>query len=204
MVKPFLSESTCFFNFFSTIKVNLVAKIMQIAYFVLFFFSSTKKSPFLAVLTWFLILGKSKMVTIFGDVIGPLAAPSPIKYTSSCGEYQRLSTEGKIVSKYCNVSKTLGGGSHPPHPLVPRSTVGVWICMYVRGLITRTVLSENNKKNLPSVTNRPTLLCFALYRILWPLLFPDISLTHCSYEKTLILERESPSLPSFFFPVSFF
>ena len=56
------------------------------------------------------------MVTIFGDVIGPLAAPSPIKYTSSCGEYQRLSTEGKIVSKYCNVSKTLGGGgaSTPP------------------------------------------------------------------------------------------
>ena len=178
---------------------------MQIAYFVLFFFSSTKKSPFLAVLTWFLILGKSKMVTIFGDVIGPLAAPSPIKYTSSCGEYQRLSTEGKIVSKYCNVSKTLGGGGgHPPHPLVPRSTVGVWICMYVRGLITRTVLSENNKKNLPSVTNRPTLLCFALYRILWPLLFPDISLTHCSYEKTLILERESPSLPSFFSQFLFF
>ena len=120
-----MSESTCFFNFFSTIKVNLVAKIMQIAYFVLFFFSSTKKSPFLAVSTLFLILGKSKMVTIFGDVIGPLAAPSPIKYTSSCGEYQRLSTEGKIVSKYCNVSKTLGGGGHPPHPLVPRSTVGV-------------------------------------------------------------------------------
>ena len=89
---------------------------MQIAYFVLFFFSSTKKSPFLAVLTWFLILGKSKMVTIFGDVIGPLAAPSPIKYTSSCGEYQRLSTEGKIVSKYCNVSETLGGGGGAIHP----------------------------------------------------------------------------------------
>ena len=44
--------------FFSAIKVNLVAKIMQSAYFVLFFFSSTKKSPSLAVLTWFLILGK--------------------------------------------------------------------------------------------------------------------------------------------------
>ena len=32
--------------FFSTIKVNLVAKIMQSAYFVLFFFLSTKKSPY--------------------------------------------------------------------------------------------------------------------------------------------------------------
>ena len=42
-----MSESTCFFQFFfSTIKVNLVAKIMQSAYFVLFFFLSTKKSPY--------------------------------------------------------------------------------------------------------------------------------------------------------------
>ena len=24
------------------------------------------------------------------------------------------SLEGKIVSKYCNISKTLGGGVHPP------------------------------------------------------------------------------------------
>ena len=30
--QPFLSESTCFFCFFSTIKVNPVAKIMQSAY----------------------------------------------------------------------------------------------------------------------------------------------------------------------------
>ena len=34
------------FFFFSTIKVNLVAKIMQSAYFVLFSFLSTKKSPY--------------------------------------------------------------------------------------------------------------------------------------------------------------
>ena len=39
----------------------------------------------------------------------PPAAPPPIKYTSSSREDQRLSTEGKIVSKYCNVSKTKGG-----------------------------------------------------------------------------------------------
>ena len=29
----------------------------------------------------------------------------------------RLSTEGKIVSKYCNISKTQGGPSTPPPPL---------------------------------------------------------------------------------------
>ena len=32
MVKPVLGENTCFFNLFSTIKVNLKAKIMQSAY----------------------------------------------------------------------------------------------------------------------------------------------------------------------------
>ena len=44
---------------------------------------------------------------------------------------QRLSTEGKIVSKFCNKSKTLGRGSMKPLPaLVPR-----WGCeFYVRGL----------------------------------------------------------------------
>ena len=56
-------------------------------------------------------------MTIVGDVTGPSAAlaPPPIKYTSPCREDQRLSTEGKIVSKYCNISKSLEGeGSvHP-------------------------------------------------------------------------------------------
>ena len=51
----------------------------------------------------------AEVATIIGDVTGPLAAPPPIKYTSSCTVDQRLSTEGKIVPKYCNISKTLGG-----------------------------------------------------------------------------------------------
>ena len=48
----------------------------------------------------------------------------PIKYTSSCEEAQRLSTEGQIVSKHFNISKTSGEGYHqplpPPPPLVLR------------------------------------------------------------------------------------
>ena len=59
---------------------------------------------------FYLISNKSKMV-----IMRPPAAPPPIKYTSSCREDQRCSTEGKIVSKYCNLSKTQGeGGSIPP------------------------------------------------------------------------------------------
>ena len=52
---------------------------------------------------------------MFGDVTNLQQRHHPIKYTSSCREDQRRSTEGKIVSKYCNTSKTQGGGSINPH-----------------------------------------------------------------------------------------
>ena len=44
-------------------------------------------------------------------------------------------TEAKIISKYCNISKTLGKGSiyHARLPPLP-CTTGVWIWVYVRGL----------------------------------------------------------------------
>ena len=205
MIKPFSSESACFFNFFSTIKVNLEAKIIQSAYFVLFFLPSTKKkSPFLAVLTWFLILSKIQDGGHFWWRHSPPAAPPPIKYTSSCREYQRLSTEGKIVSKQCNISKTLVGGGGGPSTPPTCTTVGVWICMYVRGLITRTVLSENNKKILPPVKHRSTLLCFALYRVLWPFCFP-ISASHTvqGIRKNVNPGKRVALSAEYLFPVSF-
>ena len=114
------------FPLFSTIKYILWLKSRKVLIYVLFFISSTKKSPFLAVFTWFLILGKIQD----GDHCWwRHRALPPIKYTSSCREDQRLFAEGKIFSKYCNISKTLGGSIRPP-PL--RTMVGVWICMYVR------------------------------------------------------------------------
>ena len=167
-----------FFQLFSTIKVNLEAKMIRSAYFVLFFFSSTKKSPFLAVLTWFLILGKIQDGDHFGAVTGPPAAPPPIKYTSSCREHQRLSTEGKIVSKYCNISKTLGGPIHPT-PLYHCGGMN----LHVRPRVTNKngTITKQFKK-LPPVKNRSTLLCFALYRVLWPFCFP-ISASHTVHTK---------------------
>ena len=78
----------------------------------------------------------------------PLAASPPIKYTSSCREDQRLSTAGKIVLKYCNVPKT-STFVHPPPP-PPCTTVGVWLYVYVRGLISRNIIKKKNKQ-----TNRP-------------------------------------------------
>ena len=84
-----------------------------------------KKLPFIAILTLFLILGKIQDGSQDGQHCWwrhrPQAAPPPMKYTSSWWEEQRLSSKSKIVSKYCNLSKTLGGGPstnyHPPSPL---------------------------------------------------------------------------------------
>ena len=109
-----------FFQLFSTIKGNLVAKIMQSAYFWVIFHLKHKKSPFFAVLTWFLILSNIQDGDHFWWRHRPPAAPPPINYTSSCIEDQRLSTEVKIVSKYCNISKTVGrvpSITLPPPPL---------------------------------------------------------------------------------------
>ena len=94
-------------------------------------------------ITIYLILGKIQDGGQGGDHCWwrhrPPAASPPIKYTSSCWVDQsrspsRLSTEGKIVSKYCNISKTLWRGSIPIPPPAPCTTVGVWICVYVQGL----------------------------------------------------------------------
>ena len=97
-------------------------KSCKVFIYVLFFHAKHKKKTFLAVLTWFPILGKIQDCGQDGDHCWwrhrPPAAPPPTKYTSSCEEDQRLSTKGKIVSKYCNISKTQGRGSiHPPPPL---------------------------------------------------------------------------------------
>ena len=77
-----------FFQLLSTIKVNLVAKILQSAYLCVIFHVNHKILPFLAVLSWFLILGKIQGGGQDGDHCWwrhrPPAAPLPIKYTSSC------------------------------------------------------------------------------------------------------------------------
>ena len=112
-----------FFQLPSTMKVNLVAKIMQSAYLCVIVHVKHKKLLFLAVLTWFLILGQIQDGDHCWWRHRPPVAPPPIKYTSSCWEDQRLSSEGKIASKYCNISKSLG-----------RRPITTWICVYVWGL----------------------------------------------------------------------
>ena len=87
--------------------------------------SQTQKLAFISVFTKFLIilflvktqLMTAKMATIVRDVTGLQQCHHSAKYTSFSCKDQRLSTEGKIVSKYCNISKTLGReGSVNYHP----------------------------------------------------------------------------------------
>ena len=81
--------------------------------------SQTQKLAFISVFTKFQIilflvktqLMTAKMATIVRDVTGLQQCHHSAKYTSFSCKDQRLSTEGKIVSKYCNISKTLGRGS---------------------------------------------------------------------------------------------
>ena len=79
-----------------------------------------QKLPFIAILTWFLILGEIQDGSQDGYHCWwhhwPPAVPPPIKYTASCWQYKRLSTEGKIVSKCSIITKTLGRGSINPLP----------------------------------------------------------------------------------------
>ena len=122
------------FSTFSKIKLKLVDKMVQSNYLCVIL--QVKRKLILTVFTWFLILDKIQDGNHVWWLHRPPAAPPPIKYNSSYREDQRLSTEGKIVSKYCNISKTQGGVSstYPPPPPSPCTTVRVWLCVYVRGL----------------------------------------------------------------------
>ena len=113
--------------------------------FMWYFTCEARKLQFIAALIWFLILDQIQNGGQDGDHCcrcqRPPAAPPPIKYTSSCWEDQRLSTKGKIVLKYCNISKwntatyqNLCGRVPSTRPPPPSYHGGVWIYVYVRGL----------------------------------------------------------------------
>ena len=129
-----------FFQHLSTIKVKVVDKMMQSVYLCLSLNVQHKKYfQFLAVLTWFLILG----IIQDGDHCWwrdrPPAAPPPIKYTSSC--WQRRS--GAFHWRQ-NIFKTsIRMGSINPRP--PCTTVGVWISAYVRRLNQCNAFKKSTK-----------------------------------------------------------
>ena len=107
IVKQFLSTNSCSSTSFKN-RSKAGGWNDAKCLFMLFYMSS-KKDLFIAVLTWFLILGKIQDGDHCWWRHRPPAAPSLIKYTPSCWEDQRLSTEGKTILKYC---KNSGEGFH--------------------------------------------------------------------------------------------
>ena len=108
-----------FFQLFSTIKVNLVAKVIQSAYLCVTFHPKHKKAPFLAVLTWFLILGKIQDGNQCWWRHRPPAAPPPIKYASSCREKSKALHWRWIrfeILKHIKNSRGGGGRGGPSTP----------------------------------------------------------------------------------------
>ena len=93
------------------VKMHVVDEIMQSNYLCIVLHVKRKKFTILTVFTWFLILDKIQDGQHVWWRHRPPAAPPPIKYTSSWYEDQRLSTKGKIISKYYNISKPLTGAS---------------------------------------------------------------------------------------------
>ena len=131
------------FSTFLGMKVNFVEKVMQSNYLCVILHDKRKKLLIVIVFTWFLFLDKIQD----GDHVWwrhrPPATPPAIKYTSSCREDQRLSTEGKIVLKFCDISKTQGGkvpSTPPPPPLLKR---GGGMTLRVRARVKR---KDKNRK----------------------------------------------------------
>ena len=125
------------FQLFSTLKVKLVGRMMQSKYLPVCVILQVKRKKIyiLPFFTWFLILDKTQAGGQDGKLVlrchrNP-AVPPPTKYTSSCREDQRLSTEGKILLKHCNISKTIKeGGSINPPPLYHSG--GLCVCLRVK------------------------------------------------------------------------
>ena len=135
-----------FFQLFWTIEVKTRWWNYTKCFFMYYFtYRQKTKLPFISILTWFLIHGKIQDGDHYWWRHWPPAAPPPVKYTLSCWEDQRLASKGKIVSKHCDISKILGRDSINL-PLPPYITVGVWICMYVRGLKSTFAFEIHCKK----------------------------------------------------------
>ena len=108
-----------FFQLLSTIKVNLLAKIMQSPYLCVIFHVKLKKIPFVAVLAWFLTLAKIQDGDHYWWCHGPPAALPPIKYTHLIKKIKGLLIKLKWFRNTAWTYQKLRGGvpsiSPPPH-----------------------------------------------------------------------------------------
>ena len=90
------------------------------------------------------ILEKSKMATMFGDVTDPQQRHHPQNIPHLVEKMKGFPLKANSFQKTATYKKPKGGGGVPSTPS-PCTTVGVWLCVYVREL-------KNVKKTLASLT----------------------------------------------------
>ena len=123
-------------------------------------------------------------------------ASKTMKFSSFFRENQRLSNEGKIFSKYCNISETQGRDSinpPPPHPPPPCTTVGLRLCVYFRGLNKQNISALKiflrhirNRVNheIPRICLKHALVLPKLINFHWCFFFFVSGIAHCRISST--------------------
>ena len=116
--------------------------------YLCFFTCQAQKLPLIAILTWFLILGKIQHSDHCWWRHRPPAAPPTIKYNSSCSEDQSFPLKAKLFRNTATRQKLFGGvQSTPPPP--PNLYQGGFMNLRVRPRIN--LESILNKKGLDGV-----------------------------------------------------
>ena len=111
-----------FLQLFSTIKVKPVNEMMQRAYLNVILHVKHRKLSFIAILTWFLILGEIQDGDHCWWRHRPPAAAPPIKNKPHLVEYIKgFPLKAKSFRNTANYhDQNFGEGFHPPLPLIPR------------------------------------------------------------------------------------
>ena len=141
-----------FFPFFgqkSTKCAQKAVKCLIMFNYVTFLMFSKKNqfSPFPVKLS---ILVKSKMAAKMAVAFDEVTSPQrrhPKIYTSRCRAHHWLSTKGRNFSKYCNITKTQGGGGdgsiNPPSP--PLLYHGWVMSLLVRPRVNSSYCNKHNE-----------------------------------------------------------
>ena len=127
-----------FFQLLSTIKVNFVDEMIQSTYLCYFAYQAQK----LTIHRDFNLISNSwwnprwrqrwRLLLVTSKTQRPLVVLPLKKYTSSFWEDQRISTKDRIIILQHIKNSTVEGSINSPSLLC--TTMGVWICVYVRGL----------------------------------------------------------------------
>ena len=127
-------------------------KWCKVLIYVLFYMSSTKNCHLsIAILTWF--VAKTKMATIFGDVTG-LQQHHPLwNIPHLVLNIKGFPLKAKSFLNTATYQNLCGGVPSTSGLSLVYTTLGVWICEYVRGLSKKGNVQESRWQALSIFTS---------------------------------------------------